>query len=87
MLDCALIEEELKAVAEASPISDQSTLEFIRETASAGEYGIAFNTLRSWIVEDDLAVTNEYYQRIRDLSEILGAAPLVDLMSQLVIDD
>lgn len=85
MLDFALVEKELRSLVDESPIADQRTLTLIRESAAAGEAGIAFDTLCSWIVDGDLPVTPEYYVRLRDLSEVLGAEDLVRLMSSLVI--
>ncbi|WP_221761134.1 MafI family immunity protein [Kibdelosporangium aridum] len=78
-----MIEQLLKD----SPIVKESVIKDVRELTLAGEYGLAFDTLCSWIYEDELPIEAAYYDRLRNASIEFGARELVDRLGELVLSD
>ncbi|MEU9488009.1 MafI family immunity protein [Streptomyces decoyicus] len=76
----AKIEELLKE----SPITTHSVAVDVRELLAAGEFALGFDTMCSWIYEDELSISEEYYERLVRLSADLGSRDLIARMRELV---
>jgi hypothetical protein len=75
---------ELADLLADSPLTDSDVIRDIREFLMAGEFRLAFDTMCSWIYEDDLQISAEYYGRLVRASEAMGASQLVERIRELV---
>lgn len=71
---------------EESPITSPSVVQDVRESVFVGEIGLAFETLCSWIYEDDLPISAEYYARLAAISEEMGGEEIVAKLRELIVD-
>lgn len=78
---------EILDALERSPITSNDVIEDIRESVAAGELWLAFDTLCSWIYEDDLPISSAYHRRLVELSADLGSESLVADLAELVSDE
>ncbi|PSL52637.1 hypothetical protein B0I31_112106 [Saccharothrix carnea] len=78
---------ELESLLEDSPLSDPGVIGDVRGLLDAGEYALAFDTMCSWIYEDDLLVGLSYYERLARMSEVMGSERLVERIRELVSED
>ncbi|MCF6525006.1 MafI family immunity protein [Streptomyces sp. JJ36] len=76
----ATIEKLLKE----SPVTAPSVTVDVRDLLAAGEFALAFDTMCSWIYEEELPISKEYHERLVRLSEELGSRDLIRRMSELV---
>lgn len=67
-----------------SPIVATDIVRDILETVQAGEYEIAFDTLCSWIYEDELSISREYYDRLVRFSAEVGCEEQASRLQELV---
>ncbi|WP_257902857.1 MafI family immunity protein [Saccharothrix obliqua] len=67
-----------------SPLTDPAVLQDVRDFLVAGEYALAFDTMCSWIHEDDLHIDAAYYDRLLEMSEEMGSEELVAAIRELV---
>ncbi|MFF8371855.1 MafI family immunity protein [Streptomyces lydicus] len=74
----------IEELLEESPITAPSVSADVRDLLAAGEFGLAFDTMCSWIYEDELPISEEYYGRLVRLSEDLGSRDLIARMRELV---
>ncbi|MEV0677788.1 MafI family immunity protein [Actinosynnema sp. NPDC050436] len=74
---------ELESLLADSPLSDPDVLGDVRGLLVAGEYALAFDTLCSWIYDDQLRISSAYYERLQWASEELGSARLVGNIGDL----
>ncbi|MFI5571804.1 MafI family immunity protein [Streptomyces sp. NPDC051740] len=75
---------KIEGLLEESPITAPSVAVDVRDLLTAGEFALAFDTMCSWIYEDELSISEEYYERLVRLSEDLGSRDLVTRMRELV---
>ncbi|MFI8214047.1 MafI family immunity protein [Streptomyces werraensis] len=75
---------KIEELLEESPITAPSVAVDVRDLLTAGEFALAFDTMCSWIYEDELSISEEYYERLVRLSEDLGSRDLVTRMRELV---
>ncbi|MER7855907.1 MafI family immunity protein [Streptomyces bacillaris] len=75
---------EIEVLLADSPLSDPEVIRDIRELLEAGEYAPAFDTMCSWIYEDDLRISLSYYGRLMRASEIMGSKRLVGAIRELL---
>ncbi|MEU2996101.1 MafI family immunity protein [Streptomyces sp. NPDC006995] len=67
-----------------SPLDREDVVNNVKEFLKVGEYALAFDTLCSWIYEDDLPISSAYHERLSELAEDLGAVELTeDLRAQI----
>lgn len=78
---------ELRALLEDAQLISDGGAEAVRELLQAGEFALAFDTLCSWIYEDDVLVTARYYTRLQQMSAEMGSEALVARIAELVVDD
>lgn len=77
---------KIEELLEKSPITRASVEVDVRDFLAAGEYWLAFDTMCSWIYEDELPITEEFYEQVVLLSEDLGSRDLVARMGELLSD-
>ncbi|MET9710776.1 MafI family immunity protein [Nocardiopsis alba] len=75
---------EIEALLEDSPITAPSVAGDVRDFLVAGEFALAFDTMCSWIYEDELSIGEEYHERLVRLSADLGSRDLITRMRELV---
>ncbi|WP_165989738.1 MafI family immunity protein [Streptomyces sp. YIM 98790] len=75
---------KIEELLEESPITAPSVAVDVRDLLTAGEFALAFDTMCSWIYEDELSISEEYYERLVRLSEDLGSRDLITRMRELV---
>lgn len=75
---------EIEALLSDSPLTNDAVIRDVRELLDAGEFGLAFDTMCSWIYEDDLPISEEYHSRLVRTSETMGSAALVENMRELM---
>jgi hypothetical protein len=75
---------KIEELLEESPITAPSVAVDVRDLLVAGEFALAFDTMCSWIYEDELSISEEYYGRLVRLSADLGSRDLIERMSELV---
>ncbi|MFJ7078204.1 MafI family immunity protein [Streptomyces sp. NPDC098781] len=75
---------KIEELLEESPITAPSVAVDVRELLTAGEFALAFDTMCSWIYEDELSISEEYYERLVRLSGDLGSRDLIARMRELV---
>ncbi len=83
-MDSMRYRSEIEGLLADSPLSDPEVISDIRELLEAGEYALAFDTMCSWIYEDDLRISLSYYGRLVRASEIMGSKRLVGNIRELV---
>lgn len=77
---------EILDLLDNSPITSSDTRTDIRELVQAGEVGLAFDTLCSWIYEDSLAISRSFYERLRALADDLEEQKAVEGLDELIVD-
>ncbi|MEV0437885.1 MafI family immunity protein [Streptomyces spectabilis] len=75
---------KIEELLEESPITAPSVAVDVRDLLVAGEFALAFDTMCSWIYEDELSISEEYYERLVRLSADLGSRDLIARMRELV---
>lgn len=75
---------EIEELLKESPITSPSVIVDVRDFVTAGEFSLAFDTMCSWIYEDELPISTEFYERLVRLSEDLGSHDLIASMRELV---
>lgn len=75
---------KIEKLLEESPITAPSVAVDVRDLLVAGEFALAFDTMCSWIYEDELPIGEDYYERLVRLSEDLGSRDLIMRMRELV---
>ncbi|MFB6844787.1 MafI family immunity protein [Streptomyces sp. NPDC056373] len=75
---------KIEELLEESPITAPSVAVDVRDLLVAGEFALAFDTMCSWIYEDELSISEEYYGRLVRLSAELGSRDLIARMRELV---
>ncbi|WP_329092254.1 MafI family immunity protein [Streptosporangium sp. NBC_01469] len=75
---------KIEELLEGSPITASSVVVDVRDLLTAGEFALAFDTMCSWIYEDELSISEEYYAQLVRLSEDLGSRDLIARMRELV---
>lgn len=70
-----------------SPITREDVIKNVREFLMVGEYGLAFDTMCSWIYEDDLVISSSYHDRLRELAEDMDAVEVVENLQEHIHDE
>lgn len=68
-------------------MASREVIDDIRESVGAGEVGIAFDTLCSWIYEDELPISRPYYERLAALGSELDSEGILGRLAELVQED
>lgn len=83
-MEAAAYAAEIEKLLVESPITAPSVAVDVRDLLAAGEFSLAFDTMCSWIYEDELSISEEYYERLARLSGDLGSRDLIMRMRELV---
>jgi hypothetical protein len=75
---------KIEELLDASPVTAPTVAVDVRDLLVAGEFALAFDTMCSWIYEDELSISEEYYEQLVRLSGDLGSRDLVARMRELV---
>jgi hypothetical protein len=75
---------KIEELLEESPITAPSVAVDVRDLLAAGEFALAFDTMCSWIYEDELSISEEYHEGLVRLSGDLGSRDLIARMRELV---
>ena len=75
----------IEGLLDDSPITSPSVINDIRELLAVGEWGLAFDTLCSWIYEESLPIEASYHARLTEIAEDLQSAELVERLRELII--
>ncbi|MEE1838447.1 MafI family immunity protein [Streptomyces sp. NPDC007076] len=78
---------EIEGLLKDSPLSDPDVIRSVQELLEAGEYALAFDTMCSWIYEDDLQISHAYHERLFQASKTMGSERLVENIRKLVSGD
>ncbi|MFJ1564546.1 MafI family immunity protein [Streptomyces erythrochromogenes] len=70
-----------------SPITREDAIKNLREFLMVGEYGLAFDTMCSWIYEDDLEISSSYHDRLRELADDMDAVEVVENLREHIHDE
>ncbi|WP_328972919.1 MafI family immunity protein [Streptomyces sp. NBC_00239] len=77
----------IEELLEDSPITREDVIKNVREFLIVGEYGLAFDTMCSWIYEDDLVISSSYHGRLRELAEDMDAVEVVENLQEHIHDE
>lgn len=69
-----------------SPLTSPSAIGDIRDFITAGEYGLAFDTLCSRLYEDKHQITRAYFERLQAAGKSLYLPRSADGLGELVAD-
>lgn len=67
-----------------SPIVSDEAIRLVRDFVRAGETFLAFDTLCSWLFEEDLPISRSYYERLVDLAPEVYAEESLDRLDELI---
>lgn len=76
----------IQRLLEDSPLTSPDVIQDIRESLAAGEEGLAFSTLCSWIYEDSLPIDSAYYARLAEIAEDMESGEIAQLLRELITD-
>lgn len=77
-------QSEIENLLNDSPITIDSVIEDVRDLLTAGELPLAFDTMCSWIYEDELTISKEYHNRLLMASKEMGSRALVERLYEMV---
>lgn len=84
--DFRRIDAELEALLADSPITRASVISDVREYMQAGEIGLAFDTLCTWLYEDTLPITRTYHARLAAVAEEVYCQESMEKLDELICD-
>jgi len=74
------------ALLEESPLTAEAVITDVRHLLSHGEEALAFDTMCSWIYEDDLPITRQYHARLVAMADEMDTPRSVQRLDELLID-
>jgi hypothetical protein len=83
-MDTRQIQAEILSLLRDSPIVSDDVVGDVRDYVRVGEIELAFDTLCSWLFEDDLPISRELYERLLAMSVTLNSASSVERLDELV---
>jgi hypothetical protein len=86
-MDQRHLQAEVLQLLRDSPLESRDVIDDIRESVGAGEVGIAFDTLCSWIYEDARPISRPYYERLAALASELRSVGIIGRLAELVQED
>lgn len=81
------VKAEILRLLNESPIASDEVIQLVREFVHVGEEGLAFDTLCSWIYEDDLPISRSYHQRLVELAPEVGMEESLNGLDEQIRDD
>ncbi|TLP62117.1 MafI family immunity protein [Microbispora triticiradicis] len=86
-MDIRSIRSAILELLDASPVNSVMVRGDIRESVAAGEVGLAFDTLCSWIYEDSLPISTSYHHKLATLADDLDMQHWIARLDELVRED
>jgi hypothetical protein len=83
-MDIRQAQADILSLLEDSPITKSSVKEDVTELVRVGEVGLAFDTLCSWLYEDDLPISRPFYEQLRSVATELEQPQAVDRLDEMV---
>ncbi|MEK2474039.1 MafI family immunity protein [Streptomyces noursei] len=74
------------ALLEESPLTTEAVIADVRHLLSHGEEALAFDTMCSWIYEDELPITHQYHTRLVAMADEMDTPRSVQRLDELLID-
>lgn len=71
---------------EESPLTSEEVILDVHHLMNVGEEELAFDTMCSWIYEDALSISSDYYERLVLAAQELGRPKSTDKLDELVVD-
>jgi hypothetical protein len=69
-----------------SPLTSDDVVADVNHLMSVGEEELAFDTMCSWIYEESLSITSDYYRRLVAAGQELGTPKSTDKLEELIQD-
>ncbi|MGA3565245.1 MafI family immunity protein [Melissospora conviva] len=66
------------------PLLRTEVVEDVRYLMSVGEEELAFETMCSWIYEDSLAISRQYYERLASVAQEIGSQRALHKLDELI---
>jgi hypothetical protein len=85
-VDFRQAQADILALLDESPIVRGDVRADVKQSVYVGEIGLAFDTPCSWLYEDSLAISRDFYQRLLRLSVDLEEPKAVERLDELVTD-
>lgn len=76
----------MAALLEDSPLASEAVITDVRHLLSHGEEALAFDTMCSWIYEDALLITRQYYAALVAMADEMDTPRSVQRLDELLID-
>ncbi|UQI49691.1 MafI family immunity protein (plasmid) [Streptomyces sp. HU2014] len=70
---------------EDSPLTSETVIRDVYHLLSHGEEELAFDTMCSWIYEDELPITRHYRARLAAMADEMGTPEAVHRLDELLI--
>ncbi|NAS25814.1 MafI family immunity protein [Herbidospora sp. NEAU-GS84] len=67
-----------------SPLTSEEVIADVRHLMNVGEEELAFDTMCSWIYEDELSISSNYYERLVSAAQELGTPKSVEKLDELI---
>lgn len=85
-MDFRRIQADIMHLLADSPIVREEIKADVKTLVYAGEIGLAFDTLCSWIYEDSLPISRQFYERLHALAGQLEEIEAVDKLDELIAE-
>ncbi|MET8087953.1 MafI family immunity protein [Micromonospora sp. NPDC005237] len=69
-----------------SPLTSTDVIADVRHLMNVGEQELAFDTMCSWLYEDDLPITSAYYERLVSAAKELEMPRSISKLDELIAD-
>lgn len=69
-----------------SPLTSEDVIADVRHLMAVGEEELAFRTMCSWIYEDALPISREYYSRLFSAAGELRELKSVEKLDELIVE-
>ena len=69
-----------------SPLTSEQVIQDVRESIRAGEVSLAFDILVSWLYEDTLPISPQFYEELVVMTEVLYMEEWNEKLRELVRD-
>lgn len=77
---------QISKLLEDPPLTSDEVIADVRHLMSVGEEKLAFDTMCSWIYEDALPITRDYYMRLVSGADELAMQKSVRKLDELIED-
>jgi hypothetical protein len=86
VLDSGALKHLLLDLLADSPIVRELVIADVLLLVKVGEEHLAFDTMCSWLFEDDLVINRAYYDRLLAAAEVLHALESIRRLDELILE-